>query len=661
MPKLVGLVSVGLMLALLNACVSTTSPSASEVTVRKSPNDERQYRYIELDNKLRVLLVADATTDRAAAALTVYRGSFHEPSDRPGLAHFLEHMLFIQTGKYPEIDGFQGYISANGGSSNAYTAGDHTNYFFDIQPAAFDAALDRFGRFFIDPTLSAEYAEREKNAVHSEYKMQIKDDGWRGYMASKQALNPDHPASKFTIGNLDTLAGDIQADLKAFFATQYSADQMGLVVLADKSLDELEVLTRGIFGLIPNRELGPAHPKAPMYTPEQLPARLDIKTLKEGASLTLQFPVPPQQASYRSKPDQYYANLIGHEGEGSLYQLLRERGWIESLAASVGDFDFNHSVFEVQMELTTAGQAHQDQIIHAVLAYIKMVQNQPPLEWLYQEQARVAELGFEFQEKSRPMGFVYQMAPNLELYPPEDLLVANYLMERFDPELIQAHMAYLNPDNMLVIYASSDVVGATEEPWFSVPYTLTPGAIATAPTNTTALALPNQNPYLPENLALESQDNQEIRRIVDTPGLELWMDRDVQFGTPKANLKLELAIPGGLETPRDRALAQLYRMIVEDHLSAITYPAYLAGLGYNLGVPDSGFELSISGYDDKQATLAVTVIDGLLNAPVDADRFTTLKAALIREWGNLRKNAPMHRPCPHLTIHCAAAAGRGQC
>ncbi|HBK19461.1 MAG TPA: hypothetical protein DDZ38_12535, partial [Gammaproteobacteria bacterium] len=44
-----------------------------------------------------VLLVSDPETDKSAAALAVYRGSFHETNDRPGLAHFLEHMLFIGT------------------------------------------------------------------------------------------------------------------------------------------------------------------------------------------------------------------------------------------------------------------------------------------------------------------------------------------------------------------------------------------------------------------------------------------------------------------------------------------------------------------------------------------------------------------------------------
>ena len=83
--------------------------------------------------------------------------------------------------------------------------------------------------------------------------MQIKDDGWRGYMVGKQALNPAHPGAKFTIGSLDTLAGDIHEDLINFFDTQYSADQMGLVVISDRTLDAMEALIRPLFGKNPRQ------------------------------------------------------------------------------------------------------------------------------------------------------------------------------------------------------------------------------------------------------------------------------------------------------------------------------------------------------------------------------------------------------------------------
>ena len=167
-------------LAIISGCATSPAPltdtSATDVVV-KSPNDQRDYAHVTLDNGMRVLLISDPDADKSAAALVAFRGSFHDPEDRPGLAHFLEHMLFIGTEKYPEPDGYFAFVQKHGGGSNAYTAPDHTNYFFDIQPEYFVEGLDRFAQFFISPLLDKTYVDREKNAVHSEYQMQIKEDG----------------------------------------------------------------------------------------------------------------------------------------------------------------------------------------------------------------------------------------------------------------------------------------------------------------------------------------------------------------------------------------------------------------------------------------------------------------------------------------------------
>ena len=70
--------------------------------VERSPADTRDYRAVMLDNGLGALVVSDPDADKAAAALDVNVGSGSDPEGRPGLAHFLEHMLFLGTGKYPD-------------------------------------------------------------------------------------------------------------------------------------------------------------------------------------------------------------------------------------------------------------------------------------------------------------------------------------------------------------------------------------------------------------------------------------------------------------------------------------------------------------------------------------------------------------------------------
>ena len=610
------------------------------VEIRRSPNDDRDYRFLTLDNGLRMLLVSDPATDKAAASLTVFRGSYHEPDAYPGLAHFLEHMLFIGTEKYPEVDGYQAFVARHGGSSNAYTAGDHTNYFFDIAPEAFPDAMDRFAQFFISPLFDADYVAREKNAVHSEYQLQLKADGWRGQAVMKQVMNPAHPESRFSIGSLETLDDGVRDALVAFFETHYSADQMVLVALSNEPLDAMAGWIAPTFAGIENRNAGPAPIDAALFADGQLPATVRYRTVKDGYKVSYNFPVPGIEPYYRQKPAEYVSNLLGHEGQGSLYQQLQARGWIESLAAGTGSYDDRNSLLVVDIELTDDGYRNLDAITDTLFDYVALLRSNAPEAWRYQEQARMAELGFRFQEQSSATAFVYQVAPRFLDYPPEDVLVAPYLMTEFDPGLIQRYIDALTPDNLIMEVAGPDVPVTRREPWFDVPYDVEPGTPARADVASEALALPPPNPYLPQNLEVFADDAEPPKPAVARPGLVLWSDRDTAFGTPRANLYLSLGVPGGIRTPEDLAMATLYARIVRDALNEAAYPAYLAGLGYGIDVDGHGFQVSIAGYSDKQLTLLATVLDALTSATVDPQRFAVLRDELLRDWRNYRDERP---------------------
>ena len=166
----------------------TDGEQAHQAGIEKSETDESEYRYIVLSNQMQVLLISDSEADKAAASLDVFVGSSDDPLNRQGLAHFLEHMLFLGTDKYPNPDEYQSYISQHGGQHNAYTSFEHTNYFFDINPASFELALDRFARFFVAPIFNAEYVNREIKAVHSEYMARIKNDYRRQRDVFSQAV-----------------------------------------------------------------------------------------------------------------------------------------------------------------------------------------------------------------------------------------------------------------------------------------------------------------------------------------------------------------------------------------------------------------------------------------------------------------------------------------
>ena len=109
----------------------------------QSPGDLRKYRHITLTNGLECTLVSDSTTDKASAAMQVNVGHMSDDPRTPGLAHFLEHMLFQGTTTYPGAASYKKFFSDHGGSSNASTGMVTTTYFFDITHPFLELAVDR--------------------------------------------------------------------------------------------------------------------------------------------------------------------------------------------------------------------------------------------------------------------------------------------------------------------------------------------------------------------------------------------------------------------------------------------------------------------------------------------------------------------------------------
>ena len=208
---------------------SNNNCESSSVVVKK-PNDRREYRAITLENGIRVLLISDSDSQQAAAALDVHVGSFSDPVDLPGLAHFCEHMSFLGTKKHSEEDGFSKFLSSHGGSANAYTDAEDTLYYFDVNAEYMSEALDRFSQFFIAPLFSASATERELNAIESEHSKNINNNGFRVFQLGRDYANPAHVLNRFATGNKDTLDTiprskgiDVREALLSFHEKYYSA------------------------------------------------------------------------------------------------------------------------------------------------------------------------------------------------------------------------------------------------------------------------------------------------------------------------------------------------------------------------------------------------------------------------------------------------------
>lgn len=627
------------------------------VEIAKPLNDNRSYRYLTLENGLQVLLISDPQADKAAASLDVNVGSRQDPEDYQGLAHFLEHMLFLGTEKYPRAGEYQEFISAHGGGHNAFTSFEHTNYFFDIAADSLEPALDRFAQFFSAPLFNAEFVQREVNAVNSEYRSKIRDDRRRELAVFKSQLNPAHPYRKFSVGNLETLQSDkpeaLREQLLRFYRQYYSADIMTLTVIGRESLAELEAMVRPRFSPVGRHGVSLTAIDQPLFADGGLPRFVAIEPVQNRRVLTVAFPVPDTEPHWRSKPLSYLGNLLGHEGEGSLLSVLKARGWAESLNAGESLSYQGGAMFGVEINLTEAGKGKVDDIVSLLFANIRMIKAGGIEAWRFDEQSGLARQQFLFRTPPAASQEAVGLSMALQQYPAADVIRGPYAMDEFQPGVIQQYLKALRPDNALVVLVAPGVKTTQEVKRYDVGFDQRPVSgeqlqrwqAALGEPGETDLSLPSANPFIAEDFSLAQRtdadaDGNTPRLLGELEGVETWLNTDDVFEVPKGRTYLLLRTPKATGTLSERVKTRLWLRMVKDQLNELAYPAQLAGLSFSLDSDWRGIEVSLGGYNEKQAELLTEVLKGLVNTEWQAARFKRIKAQRLRHFENARKRSP---------------------
>ncbi|MGB2173043.1 MAG: insulinase family protein [Porticoccaceae bacterium] len=636
---------------------SNSSGSQIGASLIKSENDQRFYRRLTLKNDLDVLLISDSNADKAAVALDLYMGSYQNPENTEGLAHFLEHMLFLGTQRYPSAGEYQTFISEHGGSHNASTSLEHTNYFFNIDADYLEDALDRFAPFFYEPTFDQNYVDRERNAVESEYQLKLKSDSRRQWDVLREIINPKHPLSKFTVGNNQTLVDtkdDLLRDqLITMYNRYYSANLMTLVVLGNESIGELQSMVEKQFSPIINKNTVIKPYGVPLVEPYRLPLKANIKPLKELRELSLLFELPQQDRYWEVKPAMYLGEMIGYEGQGSLLQALKEKGWAESLSAGPALSDRGATLFSIDVRLTPEGYRHYEQILVELFAWLELIQQQGVESWRQDELAVMSDLAFRFVEKTKPMDYVTMLASNMHKYSGENLLRGPYLRSKFDKQLVSNLMDQLKLENMLLMVIAPEVDTTELSAFYQAPFSVEtmdkPEIEALNNIDPLLnLSLVGQNPYIPSSLALipGGEDDNPLL-LVDLAGLKLWHQKSTKFGAPKGKvvISLESDAVNGLS---GYSLAELYVAYIEDQLRQSLYPAYMAGLDFSISPSKEGASIVVDGYSDKQLELLKTLLSAITKTSINANQLILVKQQLIRDKQNARREYPFRQIMTHL-------------
>lgn len=591
-------------------------------TIRKSDKDARQYQAITLDNGMTVLLVSDPQAVKSLSALVVPVGSLEDPDSHQGLAHYLEHMTLMGSKKYPQADSLSEFLKMHGGSHNASTAPYRTAYYLEVENDALEPAVDRLADAIASPLLDKKYADRERNAVNAELTMARTRDGMRMAQVSAETINPAHPGSRFSGGNLDTLsdkAGSPVLDaLHAFRDTYYSANLMKAVVYSNKPLPELARIAAQTYGRVPNKNIERPEITVPVVTDEQKGIVIHYVPALPRKVLRVEFRIDNNTAQFRSKTDELVTYLIGNRSPGTLSDWLQNQGLVEGIRADSDPVvNGNSGVLAISATLTDKGLAHRDEVVAAIFSYLSLLREKGLDKRYFDELAHVLDLDFRYPSITRDMDYVEWLADTMLRVPVEHTLDAVNIADRYDAEAIKARLAMMTPQNARIWYISPNEPHNKMAYFVDAPYQVNKISQQTfadwqKKSNDIDLKLPELNPYIPDDFTLikPSKKYPHPELIVDEPTLRVVYTPSRYFASePKADVSVILRNPQAMDSAKNQVMFALNDYLAGIALDQLSNQAAVGGISFSTNA-NNGLMVNANGYTQRLPQLFQALLDG---------------------------------------------------
>ena len=341
---------------------------------------------LTLENGLTLSVRHEPRLKRCAAVLRVAAGSHDVPGAWPGLAHFLEHLLFLGTERFPAADNLMVWVQRHGGLVNARTCERHTDFFFELPLSAVEGGLERLCDMLGHLRMNMDEQLREREVLHAEFIAWAREPLAQREIKLFQPLNPGHPLRAFHAGNRYSLPvprTSFQQALKDFYQRFYQTGQMTLSLSGPQMVQELIALAEHCTNdLRPGAAVQQTCPPALMTVGQAHYQHINEQTLSLMFALEQ---LPPESVPALD----FLCHWINADKAGGLLARLREQQLIDSLKAK-RLYDFNGQAL-LQIEFSAAGDITQDarqirDTFHDWLAFFSAQQDWPGLREEYRLQ-----------------------------------------------------------------------------------------------------------------------------------------------------------------------------------------------------------------------------------------------------------------------------------
>ncbi|BFM38947.1 peptidase M16 domain protein [Synechocystis sp. LKSZ1] len=197
-----------------------------------SPQASFPARIFTLDHGLTLIHQYLPTIPVAVVDVWVRAGAIVEPNVWPGMAHFLEHMIFKGTKRIPP-GVFDQVIECNGGMTNAATSHDYAHFFLTTASAYLPQTLPYLAEILLQAEIPEEEFYCERDVVLEEIRGSEDDPDWLVFQSLCQSLYPNHPYGRSVLGTAAQLQGYTPNQMRCFHRTHYQPDNMTVVMVGD--------------------------------------------------------------------------------------------------------------------------------------------------------------------------------------------------------------------------------------------------------------------------------------------------------------------------------------------------------------------------------------------------------------------------------------------
>ncbi|KAH8583781.1 secreted insulinase like peptidase [Cryptosporidium sp. chipmunk genotype I] len=456
--------------------------------------DENKYRFIKLDNGLKVFLVSNSLLYTSSLSLGIEVGSAHDPEGIEGVSYLLTQELFKKEANTTGDTDFRKLLDDNNGYFNVESNKLSTIYSYNIKSKHFKSSVNAFRKRLDKSVITWSSLDESISQVTELTELFKRVDSLQELQLKRDLSNSSHVFHRFPYGTNETLREipsknnlSVHEETIRFKKNYYSPHLMVLSISTSLSLDTTEELVRNAFSDLVSTEVTPEKPekfsKNVNHPYDTLIGKfIEIKSHTPEAYITMEFPIPNQSKLWKYKLGSYAKYFLTQRFHDGFLDKMTELGWVREIEVDVINYDTGFSNLVVKATLVDSDRNKLVRVIQAIFATLDAVKSAKYNKYL-DEQVRRVEQGILKQYKST--GY-YKYSKNIVKSllesgcSPENVLLVPYELEAIDHDYVRMILEYLNPFNMLLTFSSSsfsrnskdfllssEVYGESGWDWFS--------------------------------------------------------------------------------------------------------------------------------------------------------------------------------------------------